>query len=69
MTIEDGTERAAGKLTGLLRRIADQQGLTPAVHPGFGRLDATHTGRDPCSPPGNPGLGAATETPTPEDLP
>jgi hypothetical protein len=25
-------------LGGLLRRIADQQGLTPGVHPGFSRL-------------------------------
>jgi DNA-binding MarR family transcriptional regulator len=29
------------QLAGLLRRIADQQGLTPAVHPGFGRLPGT----------------------------
>jgi DNA-binding MarR family transcriptional regulator len=26
------------QLAGLLRRIADQQGLTPGVHPGFSRL-------------------------------
>ncbi len=29
------------QLAELLRRIAGQQGLTPAVHPGFGRLPAT----------------------------
>jgi DNA-binding MarR family transcriptional regulator len=27
------------QLAELLRRVADQQGLTPAVHPGFGRSD------------------------------
>jgi DNA-binding MarR family transcriptional regulator len=32
----DGEERE--QLAALLRRIADQQGLTPGVHPGFGRL-------------------------------
>ena len=31
-----GEERQ--QLAGLLRRIADQQGLTPGVHPGFSRL-------------------------------
>lgn len=29
------------KLTGLLRRIADQQGLTPGVHPGYRQAPAT----------------------------
>ena len=28
------------QLAGLLQRIADQQGLTPTVHPGFGQLHA-----------------------------
>jgi DNA-binding MarR family transcriptional regulator len=32
----NGEERE--QLAALLRRIADQQGLTPGVHPGFGRL-------------------------------
>jgi DNA-binding MarR family transcriptional regulator len=36
-------------LAGLLRRIADQQGLTPGVHPGFsrvGRSRSKHTARN-----------------------
>jgi DNA-binding MarR family transcriptional regulator len=33
------------QLARLLRRIADQQGLTPAVHPGFGQLRATQDNR------------------------
>jgi DNA-binding MarR family transcriptional regulator len=32
----DADERA--QLVGLLRRVADQQGLTPGVHPGYRRL-------------------------------
>ena len=32
------TVRERQQLAGLLRRIADQQGLTPGVHPGFSRL-------------------------------
>jgi hypothetical protein len=33
-------------LTGLLQRVADQQGLTRGVHPSYSRLGAetTHTG-------------------------
>ncbi|MET3807232.1 DNA-binding MarR family transcriptional regulator [Nakamurella sp. UYEF19] len=31
------------QLAGLLRRIADQQGLTPAVHPGFGHITASES--------------------------
>jgi DNA-binding MarR family transcriptional regulator len=38
------TEREREQLATLLRRIADQQGLTPGVHPGFSRL-----GRKPSS--------------------
>jgi DNA-binding MarR family transcriptional regulator len=32
------TEKEREQLAGLLQRIADQQGLTPGVHPGFSRL-------------------------------
>lgn len=39
------TDDERTQLTQLLRRIADQQGLTPGVHPGFRRLgDQTSTG-------------------------
>jgi DNA-binding MarR family transcriptional regulator len=38
------TEAEREQLAKLLRRIADQQGLTPGVHPGFSRL-----GRKPSS--------------------
>ena len=38
------TEEEREQLAKLLRRIADQQGLTPGVHPGFSRL-----GRKPSS--------------------
>jgi DNA-binding MarR family transcriptional regulator len=38
------TERERQQLATLLGRIADQQGLTPGVHPGFSRL-----GRKPSS--------------------
>ena len=31
-------EELDGKLTELLHRIADAQGLTPGVHPGYQRL-------------------------------
>jgi DNA-binding MarR family transcriptional regulator len=31
-------EQERGQLASLLRRIADEQGLTPGVHPGFQRL-------------------------------
>ena len=31
------TEKEQGQLAGLLRRIADQQGLKPGVHPGYAR--------------------------------
>ena len=33
-------------LAALLRRIADREGLTPGVHPGFSRLRRTAQGRD-----------------------
>ena len=35
----------------LLRRIADQQGLAPGVHPGYARMGGG--GRGMCDPPGN----------------
>jgi DNA-binding MarR family transcriptional regulator len=38
----DEDERA--QLTGLLRRIADQQGLTPGVHPGYRQLSSAEKG-------------------------
>lgn len=38
------TEEEREQLAKLLRRIADQQGLTPGVHPGFSRI-----GRKPSS--------------------
>lgn len=34
------------QLAALLRRIADQQGLTPGVHPGFAQLRTTKANRD-----------------------
>jgi DNA-binding MarR family transcriptional regulator len=34
------SENERAKLATLLERIADEQGLTPGVHPGFRRLDA-----------------------------
>jgi len=36
----------------LLRRIADQQGLAPGVHPGYGRLGGP--GKGVCDTPGKP---------------
>jgi DNA-binding MarR family transcriptional regulator len=32
------SEEERGQLAGLLRRIAAEQGLTPGVHPGFGKM-------------------------------
>jgi DNA-binding MarR family transcriptional regulator len=32
------SEEEREQLRGLLQRVADEQGLTPGVHPGFGRL-------------------------------
>jgi DNA-binding MarR family transcriptional regulator len=32
------SQREREQLTGFLQRIADEQGLTPGVHPGFSRL-------------------------------
>jgi hypothetical protein len=32
------TDEEREQLAALLKRIADQQGLRPGVHPGFGRL-------------------------------
>jgi DNA-binding MarR family transcriptional regulator len=40
------SQREREQLTGFLRRIADQQGLTPGVHPGFSRLGRRQKG--PC---------------------
>ena len=34
------------ELVRLLRMVADEQGLTPGVHPGYGRLGAPRTGRE-----------------------
>jgi DNA-binding MarR family transcriptional regulator len=36
------TSREREQLTGFLQRIADHQGLTPGVHPGFSRIDRRH---------------------------
>jgi len=38
------SQREREQLTGFLRRIADQQGLTPGVHPGFSRLGRRQKG-------------------------
>ena len=43
------TAEERAMLGALLRRIADQQGLTPGVHPGFSRL-----GRSPDEAEGTP---------------
>lgn len=43
------TEDERAQLALLLRRVADQQGLTPGVHPGFG-----HLGGRPAPAPGEP---------------
>src|SRR2546430_7307977 len=43
------TAEERAMLGALLRRIADQQGLTPGVHPGFSRL-----GRSPAEAEGTP---------------
>jgi DNA-binding MarR family transcriptional regulator len=39
----DETERR--QLAILLQRVADQQGLTPGVHPGYARLGESETGQ------------------------
>jgi len=39
----DETERR--QLANLLQRVADQQGLTPGVHPGYARLGESETGQ------------------------
>jgi hypothetical protein len=39
----DETERQ--QLAILLQRVADQQGLTPGVHPGYARLGESETGQ------------------------
>jgi len=40
------------QLAGLLRRVADQQGLAPGVHPGYARWGGGHRGM--CDAPGEP---------------
>lgn len=44
-------EDEQGQLAALLRRIADQQGLVPGVHPGYARLGGP--GKGACDIPGN----------------
>lgn len=39
----DGQERR--QLAAMLRRLADEQGLTPGVHPGFSRIGREHARR------------------------
>ena len=45
-------EDEQGQLAVLLRRIADQQGLAPGVHPGYARLGGP--GKGVCDTPGKP---------------
>jgi hypothetical protein len=48
----------------LLRRIADQQGLTSGVHPGYRRLgDKSHSEKRPCR--GSPALRTRYPAPVP----
>lgn len=44
------------QLAGLLQRIADQQGLTPGVHPGYRHLGPRR------NPTGPPAVGTVAET-------
>ncbi|WP_247617692.1 MarR family winged helix-turn-helix transcriptional regulator [Streptomyces sp. MK37H] len=39
------SEQERDQLTGLLRRLADRQGLSPGVHPGFRSVRAERSGR------------------------
>jgi DNA-binding MarR family transcriptional regulator len=52
-------EEERAELASLLRRIADEQGLTPGVHPGFRRMGQRGHNDAPTGPKGAP---AADET-------
>ncbi|MFG2582425.1 MarR family winged helix-turn-helix transcriptional regulator [Streptomyces malaysiensis] len=56
------SEPERDQLTGLLRRVAEQQGLSPGVHPGFRSMRAERIGRRGSRRKGVPADGADAGT-------